>query len=341
MTMLNNLLEKGIVPDRALRFGIKQLIKKRLKDEYVEGLDDVLKQRYRELSEGEIAIHTKDANEQHYEVPTEFYDLVLGKWKKYSSGFWENGAKDIDESEAHMLELYIERAQIKDGMEILDLGCGWGSLTLYLANKFPNCKITSVSNSKTQKQFIDQTCQLRGHHNVQVKTCDINDLELEPKKYDRIISIEMFEHMRNYKLLLEKVSRWLKDDGLLFVHIFTHRELTYYYDVVDETDWMSKYFFSGGIMPGHNLFEKIEAPMKVHQKWKVNGQNYWKTSEAWLENQDKHKDAIMKVFIQSYGGDAKKWFEYWRLFFLACAELFRYKNGQEWFVSHYVLKKEL
>lgn len=339
--MIDTLVEKGILPDLALRIGIKQLIKKRLKDEYTGDIDKILDNRYQELSEGDIAIHTKDANQQHYEVPTDFYHLVLGKWKKYSSGFWENGANDIDQSEADMLELYIKRAKIENGMDVLDLGCGWGSFTLYLAEKFPDCKITSVSNSRTQKKWIDEICEKRGHKNVNVITCDINQLELSEKNYDRVVSIEMFEHMRNYRELLTKVSNWLKDDGLLFVHIFTHKELTYYYDVVDDSDWMSKYFFSGGIMPGHDLLEKIDAPLKVDQKWKVNGMNYWKTSEAWLENQDKNKDQIMKIFKQGYGKEAKKWFEYWRVFFLSCAELFRFKNGEEWFVSHYVLKKEI
>ena len=211
--MIDTLVEKGILPDLALRIGIKQLIKKRLKDEYTGDIDKILDNRYLELSEGDIAIHTKDANQQHYEVPTDFYHLVLGKWKKYSSGFWENGANDIDQSEADMLELYIKRAKIENGMDVLDLGCGWGSFTLYLAEKFPDCKITSVSNSRTQKKWIDEICEKRGHKNVNVITCDINQLELSKKNYDRVVSIEMFEHMRNYRELLTKVSNWLKDDG--------------------------------------------------------------------------------------------------------------------------------
>lgn len=290
--MIDTLLQKGLIPDRAIRFGIRKLIKKRLKDEYVPNFKENLLKKYKELSEGQIAINTDDANSQHYEVPTEFYHLVLGKWRKYSSGYWEKGAIDIHQSEEHMIDLYIEKAGIQDGMEVLDLGCGWGSFTLYLAAKLPNCKITSVSNSKTQKQWIDQACLDRGHQNVEVKTCDINDLQLS-KKFDRIVSIEMFEHMRNYKKLLENVSSWLKDDGKVFVHIFTHKELTYYYDVIDETDWMSKYFFTGGIMPGHDLFEQIESPMKVTQKWKINGINYWKTSEAWLNRMDENKQDIL------------------------------------------------
>ena len=338
--MIYELIEKGLVPDFLIRMGIKYLCRKRLDQEYEGDIDYIQSKRVQELSQGDIAINTLDANQQHYEVPTDFYHSVLGRWKKYSSGYWENGAKTLDESEFHMLDLYIERAQIKDGMRILDLGCGWGSMTLYLASKFPNCKITSVSNSSTQKTWIDGTCIEREHQNVEVITCDINDLQLPHNKFDRVVSVEMFEHVRNYKALLSKISTWMKSDAKLFVHIFTHRELTYYFDVLDDSDWMSKYFFSGGIMPSHNLLETIESPLSVVSKWKVNGLNYWKTSEAWLQNQDSNRRRVLSIFRSSYQGEARKWFEYWRVFFLSCAELFRYNDGHEWFVSHYVLEKK-
>ena len=243
--MIYELIEKGLVPDFLIRMGIKYLCRKRLNQEYEGDIDFIQSKRVQELSQGDIAINTLDANQQHYEVPTDFYHSVLGRWKKYSSGYWESGAKTLDESELHMLDLYIERAQIKDGMQILDLGCGWGSMTLYLASKFPNCKITSVSNSSTQKTWIDGTCIEREHQNVEVITCDINDLQLPHNKFDRVVSVEMFEHVRNYKALLSKISTWMKSDAKLFVHIFTHRELTYYFDVLDDSDWMSKYFFFG------------------------------------------------------------------------------------------------
>tara|TARA_B100000674_G_C37905082_1_gene945738 strand:- start:702 stop:1724 length:1023 start_codon:yes stop_codon:yes gene_type:complete len=338
--MIYKLIEKGFIPDFLIRIGIKYLLQKRLKQEYSGDIKALQKKRVEELSEGDIAVNTVDANEQHYEVPTDFYHSVLGYWKKYSSGFWEQGACNIDESESHMLDLYIERAKIQDGMRILDLGCGWGSMTLYLAHRFPNCKITSVSNSNSQKIWIDKACVQRGHKNVEVLTCDINELELTNEEFDRVVSVEMFEHVRNYKALLEKVSSWMKSDAKLFVHIFTHKELTYYFDVVDESDWMSKYFFSGGIMPSHTLIEEIESPLDVIEKWKVSGLNYWLTSEAWLQNQDKNQSKVLSIFEESYPGETRKWFEYWRVFFLSCAELFRYNDGQEWFVSHYLLEKK-
>tara|TARA_Y100000589_G_scaffold57759_1_gene48124 strand:- start:735 stop:1757 length:1023 start_codon:yes stop_codon:yes gene_type:complete len=338
--MIYKFIEKGFVPDFLIRYGIKHLLQRRLNQEYSGDTEALQKKRVRELSEGVIAVNTVDANEQHYEVPTDFYHSVLGHWKKYSSGFWENGACNIDESETHMLDLYVERAKLEDGMRILDLGCGWGSMTLYLAQRFPQCRITSVSNSRSQKIWIDEACEERGHTNVEVLTCDINELDFPEDEFDRVVSIEMFEHVRNYKALLEKICGWMKAEGKLFIHIFTHKELTYYFDVVDESDWMSKYFFSGGIMPSHSLIEEIESPLAIAGKWKVSGLNYWRTSEAWLQNQDKNRSKVLNVFKQSYPGETRKWFEYWRVFFLACAELFRYNDGQEWFVSHYLLEKK-
>jgi cyclopropane-fatty-acyl-phospholipid synthase len=225
-------------------------------------------------------------------------------------------------------------------MDILELGCGWGSLTLFMAKKFPDAKITAVSNSRTQKIYIDEEAKKRGLSNVYIITADMN-VFTTTEKFDRVVSVEMFEHMRNYELLLQKVSGFLNEDGKLFVHIFTHKEYTYYFDVKDETDWMSKYFFTGGIMPSDHLLLYFNEHFGIEKHWRVDGTHYSKTSEAWLANMDKHKAELYPLFEQTYGKEnATKWWVYWRLFFLACAELWGYKNGQEWFVSHYLFKKK-
>jgi cyclopropane-fatty-acyl-phospholipid synthase len=321
---------------------IRKLLKQRLHDENkgnVEAQQQHFMSLVNELKNSPIAINTVDANEQHYEVPTRFYQLCLGKHLKYSSGYWREGVTNIDQSEADMLEITCQRAQIIDGMSILELGCGWGSLSLYMAAKYPKSKITVLSNSRTQKIHIDEQAKQRGLTNLTVVTSDINVFNIEDR-FDRAVSVEMFEHMRNYEKLLAKVSSFLNPDGKLFVHIFTHPKYAYKFEVIDESDWMSKYFFTGGIMPSDHLLMYFADAFKIEQHWRVSGMHYSKTSEAWLENMDKNKAEIMPLFEQTYGKDqATKWWVYWRLFYLACAELWGYDNGEEWIVSHYLFEK--
>ena len=339
----DSLLEKNKVPDFALRLGIRKLLKERLHQEKKE--TDELQQAHlmnliAELKESPIAINTAEANEQHYEVPTAFYKFCLGSNLKYSSGYWNEGVLDIDTSENDMLEITCSRAELTDGQDILELGCGWGSLSLYMAKKYPQSSITAVSNSKTQKIYIDEQAQLRGIKNLTIITVNINDFTIE-KKFDRVVSVEMFEHMRNYQKLMHKIADCLKINGKLFVHIFTHKNFAYKFEVLDETDWMSKYFFTGGIMPSDDLLLYFNEHLSIEKHWHVSGLHYSKTSESWLQNMDKNKSQIMPLFESTYGKDqAVKWWVYWRLFFMACAELWGYNNGEEWIVSHYLFTKK-
>ncbi len=341
--MIFNLLEKDILPDFLIRLGIRNLLKARLEEEKKENLEEQqkhLNQYIEDLKKSPIAINTADANEQHYEVPTEFYKFVLGKRMKYSGGYWPLGAYTLDESEESMLKLSCERAQLKDGLSLLDLGCGWGSVSLYVAEHFPKCKITAVSNSKTQKEYIDSVAKEKGFKNLTVITRDMNEFTID-EKFDRIISVEMLEHMKNYQKLFAKLSSFLKPDGLFFIHIFTHKQYAYHFEVRDETDWMAKYFFTGGMMPSHNLFLYFQENLNIVNHWVVNGTHYGKTSEAWLANMDKHKSSILPILEKTYGKEnVTKWWSYWRIFFLACAELFSYRKGEEWIVSHYLFRKK-
>lgn len=339
----DSLVEKNKVPDFLIRTGIRKLLKERLSQEKkatVELQQAHLMQLIEELKNSPIAINTVEANEQHYEVPTKFYQYCLGKNLKYSSGYWKDGVNDIDTSEDDMLEITCNRAELKDGQEVLELGCGWGSLSLYMAKKYPSSKFTVVSNSRTQKLHIDEQAKQRGINNLTVITVNINDFSID-KTFDRVVSVEMFEHMRNYQKLMHKVSTCLKADGKLFVHIFTHKDFAYKFEVIDETDWMSKYFFTGGIMPSDDLLLYFNEHMSIQQHWHLSGMHYSKTSEAWLQNMDKHKNEIMPLFEETYGKEqAVKWWVYWRIFYMACAELWGYNGGEEWIVSHYLFSKK-
>lgn len=340
--MIDSLLEKNLLPDCLIRVGIRRLLRQRLKEEDM-GNPERQQQRLMsfidELKQSPIALHTREANEQHYEVPTRFYQLVLGKHLKYSSGYWRDGVTQIDRSEEDMLQLTCERAELQDGQRILELGCGWGSLSLYMAKTFPHSSITAVSNSRTQKLFIDEQAIQRGIKNLNVITADMNDFNIQ-EKFDRVVSVEMFEHMRNYHKLLEKIASFLKPNGRLFVHIFTHRTFAYPFEIRNDSDWMAKYFFTGGIMPSDHLLLYFTDHFMIRHHWRVSGSHYAKTSEAWLKNMDQHKKEILSLFSGTYGKHrALKWWVYWRVFFMACAELWCYKNGNEWFVSHYLFEK--
>lgn len=337
--MIETLLAKQLIPDFTIRWGIRRLLRQRLVEIAPLRAEGEQKKFIANLSLGPIAVNTRDANDQHYEVPTEFYLRVLGKNLKYSSGYWETG-DTLDSSEDRMLKLTCERAQLQDGQHILELGCGWGSLTLWMAAHYPNAKITAVSNSKTQKDHIDQKARERGLTNITILTADMNDFQA-PAQYDRVVSVEMFEHMRNWDMLLLRIKSWLKSDGKLFVHIFVHKDTPYLFEVKDETDWMSRYFFSGGMMPSFEQFQKFAQHFKVAQSWKVNGNHYAQTSEAWLQKTDQQAAQLLPLFEKHYGaGQGRKWLEWWRVFFMSCAELFKYKGGEEWFVGHYLMEQK-
>ena len=338
----DKLLEQNQIPDFLIRMGIRKYLKQRLKEED-KGSQEAQRQHLLNfvdmLKSSPIAVNTAEANEQHYEVPTEFYKYCLGKNLKYSCGFWEPGVTDIDTSERDMLEITCHRAELENGQNVLELGCGWGSLSLHMAAKYPSSLFTAVSNSKTQKQHIDQQAALRNITNLKVITADINVFETD-EKFDRVVSVEMFEHMRNYQLLMKKVASFLDDNGKLFVHIFTHKEYAYLFEVKDETDWMSKYFFTGGVMPSNDLLLYFNEDLHVENQWLINGTHYAKTSEAWLSNMDKHQAKIMPLFEQTYGKEqALKWWVYWRIFYMSCAELWNFEDGNEWMVSHYLFFK--
>lgn len=338
----NFLLEKNLIPDSLLRIGIRRLLKQRLRDENKGNTASQKKhilQLVEELKTSAIAVDTEAANEQHYEVPTDFYRYCLGKHLKYSSGYWNKDTKDLDTAEKNMLELTCKRAELQNKQQVLELGCGWGSLSLYMAETYPDSQFTVVSNSRTQKIYIDDQAQKRGLRNLEVLTVNINDFKLN-KKFDRVVSVEMFEHMRNYQLLMKLVADHLKPDGKLFVHIFTHKDVAYKFEVKDESDWMSKYFFTGGIMPSDDLLLYFNEDMSMEKHWRVNGMHYHKTAEAWLQNMDRHRAEIMPIFENTYGKDqALKWWVYWRIFFMACAELWGFEQGEEWMVSHYLFHK--
>lgn len=339
---LESLLEKDQIPDYLIRTRIRQLLAQRLEEQDkidVEKQHDHLMSFIEDIKSGPIAVATAEANEQHYEVPTAFYQYCLGKNLKYSCGYWKDGVTDLDKSEHDMLELTCQRAALSDGQHVLELGCGWGSLSLFMAAKYQNSHITGVSNSTTQKRHIDAEAASRGITNLTIITADMNTFHID-QHFDRVVSVEMFEHMRNYQLLLEKVASFLKSEGKLFVHIFTHREFAYLFEVKDETDWMSKYFFTGGMMPSDDLLLYFNDHLRVKKHWRVNGTHYGKTSEAWLAKMDSNRKQIMPLFEQTYGPEnALKWWVYWRIFYMSCAELWNYEDGNQWMVSHYLLEK--
>ena len=334
-----SLLESGIVPDSLVRLAIRRICAARLRDEDQGNPEHQAARMMRyvnQLRSSPVAIATDSANRQHYEVPAAFFEAVLGPRLKYSCAWWPEGVSTLADAEEAMLALTVERARLRDGQQVLELGCGWGSLTLFMAERFPHSRITAVSNSHGQRRFIEDRARARGLDNVAVVTADINDLALD-RQFDRVVSVEMFEHVRNYEALLARVARWMAPGALLFVHIFSHREFAYPYEVRDATDWMAQHFFTGGQMPSNDLLLHFQRDVTLVDRWAVDGRHYEKTSNAWLANMDNRKADLLPILAATYGAaEVRRWWTRWRVFFMACAELFGYRSGREWMVSHYL-----
>lgn len=314
---VDRVVASGVVPEPLLRAGIRAVCASRLRRE--RRLDR--KEAFiASLAREPIARAVETANEQHYTVPPAFFRLVLGPRLKYSSCLWPTGVATIAQAEDAMLALTCERAGIEDGMEILDLGCGWGSLTLWLAERYPHARILAVSNSPLQRAQIESAHA----RNVEVLTADANVLDLAPRRFDRIVSIEMLEHVRNYETLLGRIASWLEPGGRFFAHVFSHRELAYPYD----NGWMARRFFTAGTMPSHDLLPRFNHHLRCEQEWTVGGEHYARTAEAWLQRLDANREAVEQLLGRAAANE-------WRVFFLACAELWGYHAGREWQVSHY------
>ncbi|XP_057959261.1 (S)-coclaurine N-methyltransferase isoform X2 [Malania oleifera] len=336
-------LERNLLPDAVIRILTRLLLASRLRSGYRPSSDlqlsDLLHFSHC-LREMPIAIDTDKPKAQHYELPTSFFKLVLGKHLKYSCCYFPDKSSTLEDAEKAMLEVYCKRSRIEDGHTVLDVGCGWGSLTLYIAQNYANCRITGICNSSTQKAHIEEQCQELQLQNVEIIVADISTFKMEAS-YDRIFSIEMFEHMKNYKDLLKKISEWMKQDGLLFIHHFCHKAFAYHFEDIDEDDWITRYFFTGGTMPSANLLLYFQDDVSVVDHWLVNGRHYQQTSEEWLKRMDQNMASIRSIMESTYGKDsATKWTVYWRTFFIAVAELFGYNNGEEWMVAHFLFRKK-
>jgi len=342
-----NWSERGLIPDYAIRAGIRRLVEKRLQEISAHDCEvgaDTETRFVQHMDTSAIAPVPELANAQHYEVPAEFFSYCLGKHRKYSSCYWAQDTRTLDEAEALALQLTCEHATLEDGQHVLELGCGWGSLTLWMGQHYPASQITAVSNSNSQREYIMSQAALRGLSNINVITCDMNhfqpsDFNIQPQ-FDRVVSVEMFEHMRNYRELYGRVHNWLKPGGRFFKHIFVHRLTPYAFEVAGDDDWMSQFFFSGGIMPSDDLPLRFQEQLKLLQLWRWDGTHYQKTANAWLENMDANADKVWPILENTYGkADAEMWRNRWRIFYMSCAELFGLKNGQEWWVTHYLFER--
>jgi len=335
---LIGMAERGVVPDWLIRTGIRRLLAGRLTQESARLAQSQEAELVKMLKAGPVALATDLANAQHYEVPAEFFETVLGPRLKYSCCLYDQPGTSLGEAEEAMLRLTCERAGLEDGMKLLDLGCGWGSLSLWVAERYPRCQVTSLSNSTGQRRLIEARAAARGFNNLNVITANMADYQ-GGDTYDRVISVEMFEHMRNYETLLKRVAGWLRPGGKLFVHIFCHKTMTYTFDPATPSDWMARHFFTDGIMPSYDLLGHFDRDLVIKQRWQVNGNHYARTSEDWLKNLDANRARLIALFKKYPGADSPElMLQRWRMFFMACAELFRYRAGTEWFVGHYLFE---
>jgi cyclopropane-fatty-acyl-phospholipid synthase len=344
-TAANKILEwteRGLVPDSAIRAGIRRLCRQRLRDITAhdpEVAATALERFVDSMSAGPVALVPDLANEQHYEVPPSFFDEVLGTHNKYSCCHWGTDIRSLDQAEAAALGITCQRAGIEDGMDVLDLGCGWGSLSLWIADRYPGCRVTSVSNSAPQKQHIEKIAAQRGLNNLRVVTRDMNEFATDDR-FDRIVSVEMFEHMRNWGELFRRIRGWLKPGGKFLMHVFCHRSCAYAFVDEGPADWMSRHFFSGGMMPSDDLPLRFQDDLRLARRYRWNGRHYEQTANAWLRNMDERREAILPIMAATYGeANAEHWFQRWRIFFMACAELFGLNEGREWYVAHYLFER--
>ena len=342
---LIRLCERGLVPDLALRAAMRMLMRQRLRQAHAHNPErsaESLAALVRELNVSPIAVETQAANAQHYEVPSDFFVKHLGPAIKYSCCYYPNGNETLAQAEQAMLALYAQRAEIADGQRILDLGCGWGSLSLWLAERFPGAQIVGLSNAHGQRRFIEAAAASRGLRNLRIVTGNVADFEFDDNvtgQFDRVLSIEMFEHMKNYGALLGKIARWLDDDGKLFVHLFAHRHVAYHFQNDDGSDWMSRHFFTGGTMPSADLLLHFQDDLRIVNRWWVNGRHYERTANDWLAALDASRAQTLPMLEAGYGTQARIQFQRWRMFYMAVAELFGYARGREWGVGHYLFEK--
>jgi len=329
--------ERAPLPDAVLRLGVSALVEGAHRKLAAAPRRDHLEAEFaRAMAEMPVAIDTEAANAQHYEVPAAFFGLVLGSRRKYSACLYGPNVASLDSAEARALSKTCEHADLKDGQDILELGCGWGSLSLWMAKTMPGSRITAVSNSASQRAYIEDQAREKGVTNLTVITADMNHFEPQDR-FDRVVSVEMFEHMSNWRALLGRIRGWLKPQGRLFIHVFSHRDSPYRFDDKDEADWIGRYFFTGGVMPSHGLIRQFGDLFKVEADWNWDGRHYQRTALAWLANFDRNAVKIRPILSEVYGAEAELWFKRWRLFFLATAGLFGHRGGKVWGVSHYLL----
>ena len=334
-------VEQGLVPDRLVRLGIRRLLKARLAELHggaAAGTAELTGEFLRDMRSAALAPLPEKANEQHYEVPAGFFGAVLGRHRKYSSCFWPEGVDGLSQAETAALQATCARADLRNGQDVLELGCGWGSLSLWMAQHYPASRITALSNSHSQREYIEIEAARLGLHNLSVVTRDFNRFDTG-ERFDRIVSVEMFEHLRNWPRAFANVARWLRPEGRFFMHVFAHRDAPYAFEERDASDWMSRHFFSGGMMPSDDLALRCQDDLRVLEQWRWDGTHYQRTAEAWLRNMDGRRTMLFPLFRKTYGDAAEVWWTRWRLFFMSVAELFGFENGQRWWVSHYLFER--